>query len=118
LKEAKILMIGLAYKKNIDDMRESPSLTLIGMLEEAGAVVEYHDPFIARIKPSREHGDLTDRRSVSLTAKRLAAADAVLIVTDHDSVDYKLIGKHARLVVDTRNAMAKAGARGRRIVKA
>src|SRR5688572_8431033 len=64
LKKAKILMIGLAYKKNVDDMRESPSLTLIGMLEDAGAVVEYHDPFIPRIKPSREHGHLTDRRSV------------------------------------------------------
>jgi UDP-N-acetyl-D-glucosamine dehydrogenase len=118
LKKAKILMIGLAYKKNVDDMRESPSLTLIGMLEEAGAVVEYHDPFIARIKPSREHGHLTDRRSVALTPRRIAAADAVLVVTDHDGVDYKLIGKHARLVVDTRNAMAKSRARSRRIVKA
>jgi UDP-N-acetyl-D-glucosamine dehydrogenase len=118
LKKAKILMIGLAYKKNVDDMRESPSLTLIGMLEEAGAVVEYHDPFIARIKPSREHGHLTDRRSVPLTPRRVAAADAVLIVTDHDGVDYRLIGRHARLVVDTRNAMAKSKASGRRIVKA
>jgi UDP-N-acetyl-D-glucosamine dehydrogenase len=118
LKKAKILMIGLAYKKNVDDMRESPSLTLIGMLEEAGALVEYHDPFIARIKPSREHGHLTHRRSVPLTAKRIAAADAVLIVTDHDSVDYALIGKQARLVVDTRNAMEKNRARGQKIVKA
>jgi UDP-N-acetyl-D-glucosamine dehydrogenase len=118
LKKAKILMIGLAYKKNVDDMRESPSLTLIGMLEEAGAVVDYHDPFIPRIKPSREHGHLTDRRSVPLNAKRIAAADAVLIVTDHDSVDYKLIAKHARLIVDTRNAMAKSGARSRQVVKA
>ncbi len=118
LKKAKVLMIGLAYKKNVDDMRESPSLTLIGMLEEADAAVEYHDPFIPRIKSSREHGHLTDRRSVPLTAKRVAAADAVLIVTDHDNVDYKLIGKHARLVVDTRNAMAKCGQIGRNIVKA
>jgi UDP-N-acetyl-D-glucosamine dehydrogenase len=118
LKKAKILMIGLAYKKNVDDMRESPSLTLIGMLEEAGAVVDYHDPFIPRIKPSREHSHLTDRRSVALNAKRIAAADAVLIVTDHDSVDYKLIAKHAGLVVDTRNAMAKSGARSRQVVKA
>jgi UDP-N-acetyl-D-glucosamine dehydrogenase len=118
LKKARILMIGLAYKKNVDDMRESPSLTLIGLLEAAGALVDYHDPFIARIKPSREHGHLTDRRSVPLTAQRIAGADAVLIVTDHDSVDYRLIGKHARLVVDTRNAMAKNGAHGRRVVKA
>jgi UDP-N-acetyl-D-glucosamine dehydrogenase len=118
LKKARVLMIGLAYKKNVDDMRESPALTLIGMLEEGGAVVDYHDPFIPRIKPSREHGHLTDRRSVPLNAKRIAAADAVLIVTDHDSVDYKLIAKHARLVVDTRNAMAKSGARSRQVVKA
>jgi UDP-N-acetyl-D-glucosamine dehydrogenase len=118
LMKARILMIGLAYKKNVDDMRESPSLTLIGMLEAAGAVVDYHDPYISRVKPSREHGHLTDRRSVPLTAKRIAAADAVLIVTDHDNVDYRLIGKHARLVVDTRNAMKKAGAGGRRVVKA
>lgn len=118
LMKARILMIGLAYKKNVDDMRESPSLTLIGMLEAAGAVVDYHDPYISRVKPSREHGHLTDRRSVPLTAKRVAAADAVLIVTDHDNVDYRLIGKHARLVVDTRNAMKKAGAGGRRVVKA
>jgi UDP-N-acetyl-D-glucosamine dehydrogenase len=118
LRKAKILMIGLAYKKNVDDMRESPSLTLIGMLEQAGARVDYHDPFIPRIKPSREHGHLTDRRSVPLNAKRVAAADAVLIVTDHDGVDYRLIARHARLVVDTRNAMAKNGARGRQVVKA
>jgi len=118
LRKAKVLMLGLAYKKNVDDMRESPALTLIGMLESAGAVVAYHDPYIARIKPSREHGHLTDRRSVPLTAKRIAAADAVLIVTDHDAVDYKLVAKHARLVVDTRNAMAKAGVRDKKVVKA
>ena len=118
LRKAKVLMIGLAYKKNVDDMRESPSLTLIGMLEEAGAKVDYHDPFIPRIKPSREHGHLTDRRSVPLTPAHIAAADAVLIVTDHDTVDYKLIARHARLVIDTRNAMEKHGARSRRIVKA
>jgi UDP-N-acetyl-D-glucosamine dehydrogenase len=116
--KAKILMIGLAYKKNVDDMRESPSLVLMGMLEDAGALVVYHDPFIARVKPSREHSHLTDRRSVPLTPKRIASADAVLIVTDHDGVDYQLIAKHARLVVDTRNAMAKSGARGGKIVKA
>ncbi|HTO62054.1 MAG TPA: nucleotide sugar dehydrogenase, partial [Bradyrhizobium sp.] len=119
LKGAKILMLGLAYKKNVDDMRESPALTLIGMLEEAGARVDYHDPFIPRIKPSREHGHLTDRRSVALTPARLAAADAVLIVTDHDAIDYALVAKKAKLVVDTRNAMTRAKAKGRaKVVKA
>ncbi|HVZ01159.1 MAG TPA: nucleotide sugar dehydrogenase [Dongiaceae bacterium] len=118
LRGAKILMLGLAYKKNVDDMRESPALTLIEMLEGLGAAVSYHDPFISRIKPSREHGALTDRRSVPLTRARIAAADAVLIVTDHDRIDYREVARHARLVVDTRNALARAGVRGARIVKA
>ncbi|HVO02587.1 MAG TPA: nucleotide sugar dehydrogenase [Candidatus Cybelea sp.] len=118
LKGAKILMLGLAYKKNVDDMRESPALTLIELLEKAQAKVEYHDPFITRIKPSREHAALAGRRSVALTPKRVAAADAVLIVTDHDQVDYGLIARHARLVVDTRNAMARNAVRNAKVVKA
>jgi UDP-N-acetyl-D-glucosamine dehydrogenase len=111
-------MLGLAYKKNIDDMRESPALTLIEMLEGAGAAVSYHDPYIPRIKPSREHGTLTNRRSVPLTPARLSAADAVLIVTDHDGIDYAQVVRHAKLVVDTRNAIARAGIAGGRVVKA
>jgi UDP-N-acetyl-D-glucosamine dehydrogenase len=118
LKGAKVLMLGLAYKKNVDDMRESPALILIGMLEAAGARVEYHDPFIPRIKPSREHGHLADRRSVALTAARIAAADVVLIVTDHDGIDYDLVGRKAGLIVDTRNAMQRHRARSGKIVKA
>jgi UDP-N-acetyl-D-glucosamine dehydrogenase len=118
LRGAKILMLGLAYKKNIDDMRESPALTLIEMLEGLGTAVSYHDPFIPRIKPSREHGALANRRSVPLTPKRIAAADAVLIVTDHDGIDYRAVARHARLVIDTRNALARAGIAGDRIVKA
>jgi UDP-N-acetyl-D-glucosamine dehydrogenase len=118
LRGAKILMLGLAYKKNVDDMRESPALTLIELLEGQGAAVSYHDPFIARIKPSREHGALADRRSVPLTPKRIAAADAVLVVTDHDGIDYAQVARHARLVVDTRNALAKAGIAGGKVVKA
>jgi UDP-N-acetyl-D-glucosamine dehydrogenase len=118
MKGAKILMIGLAYKKNVDDMRESPALTLIELLEQAGAKVFYHDPFIPAVKPSREHGNLTGRRSTALSAKSVAAADAVLIVTDHDSIDYALLGRHARLVLDTRNAMARAAIAGPHIHKA
>jgi len=118
LRGAKILMLGLAYKKNVDDMRESPALTLIEMLEEAGASVSYHDPFIPRIKPSREHGALTNRRSVPLSKARIAAADAVLIVTDHDRIDYRDVARHAKLVVDTRNALARAGIAGEKVIKA
>lgn len=118
MKGAKILMIGLAYKKNVDDMRESPALTLIELMEQAGAKVAYHDPFIKAVKPSREHANLTGRKSVTLTPKSLSSADAVLIVTDHDDVDYAMIGRHAGLVLDTRNAMARAKVRGAHIRKA
>jgi UDP-N-acetyl-D-glucosamine dehydrogenase len=118
LKGARILMIGLAYKKNIDDMRESPALILIELLEKAGAKVSYHDPYIQAVKPSREHANLTGRKSVPLTAKSLSGADAVLIVTDHDDVDYSMVAKHGRLVLDTRNAMTRAGLAGSHIRKA
>ncbi len=118
LRRARILMIGLAYKKNVDDMRESPALALIEKLEAEGARVRYHDPFIPRIKPSRAHGALAGRRSIALSARTIAAADLVLVVTDHDAVDWALIGRRARLVVDTRNAMARAGIVHDRIVKA
>jgi UDP-N-acetyl-D-glucosamine dehydrogenase len=118
MKGARILMIGLAYKKNVDDMRESPALTLIELLEHAGAKVAYHDPFIPAVKPSREHANLTGRKSTVLSARSVSAADAVLIVTDHDAVDYALIGRHARLVLDTRNAMTRAKIKGAHIRKA
>lgn len=118
LNGARILMLGLAYKKNVDDMRESPALILFELLEKEGAKVAYHDPFIPAVKPSREHGHLTGRRSVPLTAKSLSGADAVLIVTDHDAVDYSMVAKHGRLVLDTRNAMTRAGLAGPHIRKA
>ncbi|HKY94314.1 MAG TPA: nucleotide sugar dehydrogenase [Kiloniellales bacterium] len=109
LKGASILLLGVAYKKNVDDMRESPALVLIERLEAKGAEVAFHDPHVAAIPPTREHAKLAGRRSVALTAEALAAADAVLIATDHDEVDYALVARHARLVVDTRNAMARHG---------
>ena len=118
LKDAKILLIGLAYKKNVDDMRESPALTLIQLLEKAGAKVGYHDPFIPAVKPSREHGHLMGRKSVTLSSRNIAAVDAVVIVTDHDEVDYALIGRNAKLVLDTRNAMTRAKVKGAHISKA
>lgn len=118
LKGARILVIGLAYKKNVDDMRESPALTLIELLEAQGAKVGYHDPIITEIKPSREHPHLAGRRSTTLSEANLKRADVVLIVTDHDAIDFKRIGKHAQLIVDTRNTMARAGWRGRNVVKA
>jgi len=110
LKGARVLLLGIAYKKNVDDMRESPALVLIERLEAKGADVAFHDPHVATIPPTREHASLAGRRSLPLDAATLAAVDAVLIATDHDAIDYALIARHARLVVDTRNAMARHGA--------
>jgi UDP-N-acetyl-D-glucosamine dehydrogenase len=96
---SRVLVVGVAYKKNIDDMRESPALDVIRLLEERGAEVEYHDPFVPSF---RENGHAHE--SVGLTPERLAEADAVVIVTDHDSVDYQALVDSSTLVVDTRNA--------------
>lgn len=115
LSGARVLMLGMAYKKNIDDMRESPALVLLELLEAAGAEVSYHDPHVPVIPMTREHANLAGRKSVSVD--QAASADAVLIVTDHDAVDYAALGAQASLIVDTRNAMHGIEARAR-IVKA
>jgi UDP-N-acetyl-D-glucosamine dehydrogenase len=103
LAEAHILMLGMAYKKNVDDMRESPALVLLELLEAAGAKVDFHDPHVPVVPMTREHSGLAGRKSVDLSLTE--TADAVLIVTDHDSVDYDYIADKAALIVDTRNAM-------------
>jgi UDP-N-acetyl-D-glucosamine dehydrogenase len=118
LKGSKILLLGMAYKPNVDDDRESPAYTLFDLLLARGAKVDYHDPHIPRIRPSRRYGHLTGRRSVKLTDARLAGYDAVVIVTDHDAVDYEQVVAQAPLVVDTRNA-TRGVKRGRqKIVRA
>lgn len=112
LNGARVLIIGLAYKKNIDDVRESPAFALLKLLEDRGAAVEFHDPHVEVVPTTREHLDLAGRRSFDLTAEALSSMDAVLICTDHDDVDYGLIVGSAPLVVDTRNAVARAGLAG------
>lgn len=104
LNGARIMIVGIAYKKNIDDVRESPAFKLMHLLEERGAIVSYHDPYVVEIPALREHADYIGRRSVPLTAEALAQVDAALIVTDHDCIDCRLIVESARVVVDTRNA--------------
>jgi UDP-N-acetyl-D-glucosamine dehydrogenase len=103
IKGSKVLVIGVAYKKDIDDLRESPALDILRLLTLHGAEVSYHDPFVAGFtEDGRTH------TSVPLTAGTLQAADAVMIVTDHTGLDYGLIRQHAKLIVDTRNALARA----------
>lgn len=115
---AKILMLGMAYKKNVDDMRETPALKIIDLLEDRGANVDYHDPYIPTIPATREHPEYAGRKSVSLTPDTLKTYDAVIIVTDHDDVDYKMVVDHAALVVDTRNATVEQQQIADNIVKA
>lgn len=116
LRGAKVLLIGLAYKKNVDDVRETPAAEIIRLLLSAGAWVSYHDPLIERFPVMRRYQ--FDLESTGLTPEHVASQDAVMIVTDHDGVDYQLLADHARLVVDTRNAMARTRPGLARIVKA
>jgi UDP-N-acetyl-D-glucosamine dehydrogenase len=118
LSRARVLIIGVAYKKNIDDMRESPSLILLELLEARGAQVEFYDPHISTIPPTREHANLTGRRSIVWSNEAAADFDAVLISTDHDAVDYAALAENAKLIVDTRNACGIRGISGTKIVKA
>ena len=118
LNGAKILVLGIAYKKNVDDTRESPSLKLIELIEERGATVAFHDPFIASIPRTRKHAALAGRQSISLAAETVSSFSAVLIATDHDGVDYALLARHAKLIIDTRNICARSGLSGVHIVKA
>jgi UDP-N-acetyl-D-glucosamine dehydrogenase len=103
IKGSKILILGLAYKKDVDDVRESPSLELIELLKNKGAKVDYNDPYVPRTHKMRRY-DLK-MSSVPLAEKNLKRYDCVVISTNHSSYDYGLIAKHSRLIVDTRNAM-------------
>ena len=118
LNGAAVLLVGLAYKRNVDDTRESPSLRLIELIEARGAVVAYHDPFIPAVPTTREHSGLAGRRSVPLTPEAIRRYDAVVIATDHDGIDYAALAEHAALIVDTRNVFARAGLVRDTIVKA
>ena len=115
---SKVLLIGLAYKPDIDDTRESPALEIMQLLEKRGAAVSYHDPWVPVVPKTREHGSLAGRRSVTLTREEVERHDLVLVVADHADVDYALIAAGARLIVDTRNAFGKRGLTAARLIKA
>ncbi|HEY8062861.1 MAG TPA: nucleotide sugar dehydrogenase [Gemmatimonadales bacterium] len=101
IKGARVLVLGVAYKKDIEDLRESPALDILVLLHQYGAAVEYHDPYVARFS---EGGH--DYKSVPLTEQKLRDVDAVLIVTDHASIDWQLVKRASKLIVDTRHVIA------------
>jgi UDP-N-acetyl-D-glucosamine dehydrogenase len=108
LRGSHILVLGLAYKKDIDDTRESPSFALISLLLERGAIVSYHDLHIAVAPPMRSWPKMPPMRSVPLTAEYVQSVDAVLIATDHSGVDYDMIASNAQLIVDSRGVYREA----------
>ena len=106
LKRKKILILGVAYKKNINDTRESPAFEIIKILKKKyKALVEYHDPFVPIIKNLRNH-DIS-MRSIKITPKKIREFDIIILVTDHDNLNYKLLEKHSNLLVDTRDVVDK-----------
>ncbi len=106
IKGSRVLILGLAYKPNVDDERESPSYVLMKLLAERGAEVAYYDPYVPVIKPTREHPQFAGRKSVQWNRTTIENFDVVLIATNHSSVNYHELGQWARCIVDTRNAMA------------
>ena len=109
IRESKILLIGLAYKKDIDDVRESPAIKIMNLLKYKGANIDYHDPFVNKFE---------NMQSIDLTANNINKYDLIAITTDHSKIDYELIGKHASIIVDTRNIMSHIEKPKARIVMA
>ena len=106
IKGSKILIVGLAYKPNVDDERESPSYVLMNLLSDRGASVEYFDPYVPVIKPTREHSHLAGKKSVEWNRESISGFDVALIATNHANVNYRELADWAQCIVDTRNAMA------------
>jgi UDP-N-acetyl-D-glucosamine dehydrogenase len=106
---SRILCMGLAYKPNVDDMRESPTFTIMATLEDLGAEVDFYDPHINEIAPTREHSEYTGKRSIEWNESTIRSYDAVIIVTDHKAVDYASLQKWSTLIVDSRNVYPQGG---------
>ena len=109
IRNSKIMMLGVAYKKDIDDVRESPALRIKELLEFKGAKVCYHDTYVNKIN---------GEKSLDLTIKNIKSQDAIVITTDHSGVDYELVGKHSNLIIDTRNVMANIEKPNARVLRA
>ncbi|MEM7789881.1 MAG: nucleotide sugar dehydrogenase [Verrucomicrobiota bacterium] len=107
IKSSRILIIGMAYKKNVDDMRESPALVILDMIKEKGGIIEYYDPYIPQIPHTREFSHLQGMCSIKWDSESLSEFDAAIIVTAHDGVDYAEAIERIPVLIDTRNALSK-----------
>ena len=117
LRGSRVMILGVAYKRDVDDPRESPAFRIIELLAEGGAELSYHDPHIPQL-PKMRHYQVPDLASQPLTAECLASQDCIVIVTDHTAVDYTQVVRHARLVIDTRNATACAAGKRENVRRA
>ena len=115
LNGSQVLILGASYKKDIDDMRESPSLKLIEILREKGAKVDYNDPYVPKLPKTRKYQ--YDMKSVELSKKNLAKYDLVLLSTDHTDYNYKFITSNSKLILDTRNAFERSGIKSEKVFK-
>jgi UDP-N-acetyl-D-glucosamine dehydrogenase len=115
---SRVLIVGLAYKPNVDDERESPSYTLMEILKSRGAEVAYYDPYVPVIRPTREHAHWTGTRSVGWNRETVQSYDAVIIATNHQSVSYQELAEWSPCIVDTRNAMAGVTTKAGQVWKA
>jgi len=118
IKGSRLLIVGLAYKPNVDDERESPSYALMDLLNKRGAEVQYYDPYVPMIKPTREHSHFAGKQSVEWNRTTISGFDLVLIATNHSCVNYEELGEWAQCIVDTRNAMAGLAAARAKVWKA
>ena len=118
VKGSKILILGLAYKQNVDDDRESPSYVLMNKLMERGAHVEYHDPYVPVIRLTREHPHWAGKRSITWNRQSIEGFDAVLIATNHKAVNYQELADWCPCIIDSRNAMAEISTKPDQVWKA
>ncbi|HEV2455960.1 MAG TPA: UDP binding domain-containing protein, partial [Verrucomicrobiae bacterium] len=103
---SRVLVVGLAYKPNVDDERESPSYTLMELLKERGADVAYYDPYVPVIRPTREHAHWSGTRSVDWTRQTVESFDVAIVATNHQAVNFQELADWSPCIVDTRNAMS------------
>jgi UDP-N-acetyl-D-glucosamine dehydrogenase len=118
IRGSRILLVGLAYKADVDDMRESPTFAVMDQLKGRGAELRYYDPFIPEVPPTKEHAEWTGARSIDWTREAIAGFDCVVICTAHSEVDYRQLAEWSNQIVDTRNAMARAGVIAEKVIKA